>query len=143
LVYDKFGNYVIQKYIEIGSEKQKETIYHLVRRELLFVSLHSYGCRVIQKLVEYAADKQEIQGEIMRELEPHLFQIIVNQNGNHIIQRVLELFELAPTQTLSDIVFVNVFACLFSYRRWPSIPSAVGWCRSTWRTVGTSRRGCG
>jgi hypothetical protein len=55
----------------------------------LFICLHSYGCRVIQKIVEYAHDRVKMQGEIVKIIEVNAMQIIMNQNGNHIIQKIL------------------------------------------------------
>jgi len=59
--------------------------------------LHGYGCRVVQKIVEFAYEKVDIQVEIMKLLEPHILQVIMNQNGNHIVQRVLEIFSREAT----------------------------------------------
>ena len=108
LVYDKFGNYVVQKLMEVGSERQKQIIYELVRKDMLFISLHSYGCRVVQKMVEWAGRAQDMQLEMMAQLQPHLLQIIMNQNGNHIIQRILELFSRVATQPIADVISQNV-----------------------------------
>ena len=75
---------------------------------MLFISLHSYGCRVVQKMVEWAGRDQDMQLEMMAQLRPHLLQIIMNQNGNHIIQRVLELFSRAAIQPIADVIFQHV-----------------------------------
>lgn len=92
LIYDKFGNYVMQKYIEVGSQTQRQFIYEVAKKEFLFVCLHSYGCRVIQKIVEYAHSQPSIQAEIAKIIEVNALQVIMNQNGNHIIQKILEIF---------------------------------------------------
>jgi Pumilio-family RNA binding repeat len=123
LVYDKFGNYVIQKYIDIGSPQNQQTIYDFVKRELLFISLHSYGCRVVQKIVEFAHDKTQIQAEIMKEIEPHLMQIILNQNGNHIIQKILEVFNKENSISLAKLILNSVSYLELSSKNYPSIPS--------------------
>lgn len=108
LVYDKFGNYVVQKLIEVGSSREKQAIYELVRKDMLFISLHSYGCRVVQKVVEWAGREKPMQLEIMAQLQPHLLQIVMNQNGNHIVQRVLELFTHAATQPIAAVIAQHV-----------------------------------
>lgn len=134
LVYDKFGNYVIQKYIDIGSPQHQQTIYDFVRRELLFISLHSYGCRVVQKVVEFAQEKTQMQAEIMKEIEPHLMQIVLNQNGNHIIQKILEVFNKESTVSLARLILSSVCDLPLSWRSSPSTRSDAGWSRNTSKT---------
>ena len=107
-MYDKFGNYVVQKLIEVGSVGEKQCIYDLVRKDMLFISLHSYGCRAVQKIVEFAARDAEMQGEVMVQLQPHLLQIIMNQNGNHIVQKILELFNAQSVEPIAAVLTANV-----------------------------------
>jgi len=52
LMTDVFGNYVIQKFFEFGSQDQKQTLAQRVRGHVLALALHMYGCRVIQKALE-------------------------------------------------------------------------------------------
>lgn len=56
------------------------------------MSLHHYACRVVQKIIELAANNSQQQREIFNSLELHLLQLFLNQNGNHIAQKIIELF---------------------------------------------------
>jgi len=49
---DVFGNYVIQKFLEFGSQEHKQVLAQRVRGHVLPLALHMYGCRVIQKALE-------------------------------------------------------------------------------------------
>jgi hypothetical protein len=93
LAYHKFGNYVIQVFLDVGTLKQRDTIFEAIRKELIFMSLHNYGCRVVQKVVEHLRIYPENQARVIREMQPHWLQATFNQNGNHIIQRIIDNFE--------------------------------------------------
>ena len=47
-----FGNYVIQKFFEYGTEPQKSDLVGLIKGHMLHLALQMYGCRVIQKALE-------------------------------------------------------------------------------------------
>ncbi|KAK7281108.1 hypothetical protein RIF29_08809 [Crotalaria pallida] len=50
LMTDVFGNYVIQKFFEYGSSEQRRELANRLVGQILPLSLHMYGCRVIQKV---------------------------------------------------------------------------------------------
>ena len=52
LMEDLFGNYVIQKFFEFGSDEQKLALIQTLQGHVLRLSTHTYGCRVIQKAIE-------------------------------------------------------------------------------------------
>lgn len=52
LMEDLFGNYVIQKFFEFGSDEQKLALVQKLQGHVLSLSTHTYGCRVIQKAIE-------------------------------------------------------------------------------------------
>lgn len=52
LMNDKYGNYVIQKYFEFGSDEQKLVLVEKLQGNVLYLTLEVYGCRVIQKAIE-------------------------------------------------------------------------------------------
>ena len=52
LTTDVFGNYVIQKFFEIGNPEQKRILAEQLVGDVFRLSLQMYGCRVIQKALE-------------------------------------------------------------------------------------------
>lgn len=52
LMADMFGNYVIQKVLELGTIGQKLKIYEIMKGKIFNLSQHTYSCRVIQKALE-------------------------------------------------------------------------------------------
>ena len=90
LIKDRFGNYVFQKFFEKGLEHQKNQLYSLLKGKVVELSLHAFGCRVIQKAIDYIANKPTEQTLFMMEINHYLMEMIQNQNGNHVVQKCLE-----------------------------------------------------
>jgi len=51
LIQDVFGNYVIQKLFEYGTQIQKTALANTMEGHVLQLSLQMYGCRVVQKVI--------------------------------------------------------------------------------------------
>ncbi len=52
LMVDVYGNYVIQKFFDFGTDEQRFLLASKLRGNVVALSLHLYGCRVIQKGLE-------------------------------------------------------------------------------------------
>ncbi len=117
---DVFGNYVIQKFFEHGTQQQKAVIADQMKGHVLNLSLQMYGCRVVQKvcsaspllgiklehrlilrqaLEHILADQQ---AALIRELEPHVLTCVKDQNGNHVIQKAIERISPEHIQFIVD-----------------------------------------
>lgn len=72
------------------------------------MSLHPFGCRVIQKAIDYLKDKPLEQIKFMEEIENYYLELIENQNGNHVIQKCLEVFSHDKIENLVNIFVKNV-----------------------------------
>ncbi|ETW85895.1 hypothetical protein HETIRDRAFT_471122 [Heterobasidion irregulare TC 32-1] len=101
LIQDVFGNYVIQKLFEHGTQVQKTVLANAMETHILPLSLQMYGCRVVQKAVEFVLPEQ--QGSFVKELEPHVLKCVKDANGNHVIQKLIE--RVSPDR----LAFVNSF----------------------------------
>ncbi|KAG7254936.1 hypothetical protein CRUP_024682, partial [Coryphaenoides rupestris] len=88
---DVFGNYVIQKFFEFGSLDQKLALAERIRGHVLSLALQMYGCRVIQKALEFIPSEQQVISEMVRELDGHVLKCVKDQNGNHVSEMVREL----------------------------------------------------
>ena len=64
LMTDVFGNYVIQKFFEFGSQEQKQTLAQRLRGHVLPLALQMYGCRVIQKALESIPAEMQVKGKL-------------------------------------------------------------------------------
>mmetsp|Transcript_20519 Transcript_20519/g.65497 ORF Transcript_20519/g.65497 Transcript_20519/m.65497 type:complete len:354 (-) Transcript_20519:146-1207(-) len=52
VVQDLFGNYVMQNFLDNGTEEQREFIANKMRGVIVDLSMHPHGCRVVQKVLE-------------------------------------------------------------------------------------------
>lgn len=50
LMKDVFGNYVIQKLFEHGSQVEKKILADRMKGQVISLSLQMYSCRVVQKV---------------------------------------------------------------------------------------------
>ncbi|KAI9106382.1 hypothetical protein K1719_021910 [Acacia pycnantha] len=93
LMMDPFGNYLVQKLLDVCREEQKLQIVSMVTKEpgqLVRISLNTHGTRVIQKLIE-TLDKSRKQISLVKSaLQAGFLDLIKDLNGNHVIQRCLE-----------------------------------------------------
>ncbi|KAJ6630821.1 armadillo-type protein [Mycena sp. CBHHK59/15] len=88
LIQDVFGNYVIQKLFEHGTQAQKTVLANTMEGHVVYLSSNLYGCRVVQKAIESILPDQQVA--FVRELEPHILKCVKDSNGNHVIQKVIE-----------------------------------------------------
>lgn len=92
LMMSPFGNYLIQKLLDVCSEEQRMQIILMViqePRQLVRISLNTHGTRVVQKLIETLKTRQQVS-LVISALEPGFLILIKDNNGNHVVQHCLE-----------------------------------------------------
>lgn len=95
LMTDVFGNYVLQKLFEYGGPEQCESLAAILRGQAVALSMQMYGCRVVQKALEYVSRERLV--ELVREFEAPqaLIDCVHDSNGNHVIQKCIEVVSKA------------------------------------------------
>ncbi|KAI7726627.1 hypothetical protein M8C21_025201 [Ambrosia artemisiifolia] len=88
-VRDQNGNHVIQKCIECVPEQHIQFIITTFYDQVVTLSTHPYGCRVIQRVLEHCED-QETQNKVMNEILACVSMLAQDQYGNYVVQHVLE-----------------------------------------------------
>ncbi|KAA8495083.1 Pumilio-like 2 [Porphyridium purpureum] len=103
LMTDVFGNYVVQKLLEHGQQADAvPQIFNELRGRMLTLSLHMYGCRVVQKALEVLGAEE--RAVLVAELNGHVLKCIRDQNGNHVIQKSVELVAADKVQFIVDAI---------------------------------------
>ncbi|CAD8052876.1 unnamed protein product [Paramecium sonneborni] len=92
LANDIFGNYVVQRILEQGNQKQRDLIFDQLSQSILVLSYNTYGCRVAQKLLEISYNTDKFQ-KIFTILSSQIRNLVVDINGNHVIQKIAELMK--------------------------------------------------
>ncbi|CAD5314562.1 unnamed protein product [Arabidopsis thaliana] len=92
LSMDPFGNYIVQKLLDVSDEEQRTLIVSVLTsnpRELIRICLNTYGTRVVQKMIETVKTKQQI-ALVKSGLKPGFLALVKDLNGNHVIQSCLQ-----------------------------------------------------
>lgn len=79
--------------------------------KILELSLHVYGCRVIQKAIEVF--DEAVQLNIMKELKDSVLECIMDQNGNHVVQKCIERVPPQHLQFIVDAYKGNVSTSIY------------------------------
>ncbi|XP_039052638.1 pumilio homolog 2-like isoform X2 [Hibiscus syriacus] len=88
-VRDQNGNHVIQKCIECVPEENIQFIVTAFFDQVVTLSTHPYGCRVIQRMLEHCKDPKT-QNKVMDEILGSVSLLAQDQYGNYVVQHVLE-----------------------------------------------------
>ncbi|KAI4335387.1 hypothetical protein L6164_014033 [Bauhinia variegata] len=88
-IRDQNGNHVIQKCIECIPTKKIEFIISAFRSQVATLSMHPYGCRVVQRVLEHCTDEIQCQF-IVDEILESVCTLAQDQYGNYVTQHVLE-----------------------------------------------------
>lgn len=94
LIVDPFGNYLVQKLLDVCSEEQRTRIIFMLTEDVdqfITISLNIFGSRAVEKLIETLKTRQQITLVVLA-LEPGLLDLIKDLNGHHVIQRCLQTF---------------------------------------------------
>jgi len=105
---DVFGNYVVQKILELGTTEQRLALFQCAKKKITELSLHTYGCRVIQKILEEFKNTPQVQDEIISELKTQTLKLIEDQNGNHVIQKCFETISSDKLKFIIDVVINTI-----------------------------------
>ncbi|KAH0469056.1 hypothetical protein IEQ34_002288 [Dendrobium chrysotoxum] len=92
LITHPFGNYFVQKLLELCNEEQMTLILKVITRttgELFRMSCDMHGTRAVQKLIE-TLKTPEHASFVLSSLEPGIVSLMKNINGNHVAQRCFQ-----------------------------------------------------
>jgi len=85
---DVYGNYIAQKYLELGSDELRSAVLETLLPHISSLSLQLYGCRVVQKLLAFGA--WEHKSLVAKQFKGSIMKYVYDQNGNHVIQKLIE-----------------------------------------------------
>ncbi|XP_064995791.1 uncharacterized protein LOC135631802 isoform X1 [Musa acuminata AAA Group] len=109
IMMDPFGNYLVQKLVEVCREEQITHIIHEISQgadKLLKISCNQHGTRVVQKILETV--KSPVQfSMIVSALKPVIVLLIKNNNGSHVAQRCLDCLSPENKECLFEDAVAN------------------------------------
>ncbi|KAJ0966383.1 hypothetical protein J5N97_027521 [Dioscorea zingiberensis] len=111
LMIDPFGNYLVQKLLEVCNEDQRMCILCAVTGktgELFRISCDMHGTRAVQRVIA-TVQTAEQYSMIVASLKPFVVALIKNVNGNHVAQRCLQHF---PAKYSEFIIDASIAHCV-------------------------------
>lgn len=97
LIKDQYGNYVIQHVVEHGTEEERGIIMELVRGQVCQLSQHKFASNVVERCLQFGSlDERRVLIEILIGSDggsnpSPLNQLVRDQFGNYVVQRVLDV----------------------------------------------------
>ena len=93
LISDQFGNYVIQFVVSLNLKIVNQKVDKKLKNNLCSLCKEKYASNVIEKfLINKSEESLEIINILLKD-EKMLHELIIDQFGNYIIQRILMLIE--------------------------------------------------
>ncbi|KZV44556.1 pumilio12-like [Dorcoceras hygrometricum] len=111
LMYDRFGNDVVQKLFEVCNEEQMSQLVFSVTADdhlLMAVCLDPQGCQSMQKFVECLMAPEQISLMIST-FRRITVPLVNNQIGSRVIQHALSVFPAQETEIILDVIADNCF----------------------------------
>jgi pumilio RNA-binding family len=123
LIHDQNGNHVIQKCIEVMSQKAKSAREDNDEQRAQFfceqidfavddildnvksLACHPYGCRVLQRILEHCLEPKK--GRALDEISSCHRTLLDDQYGNYVIQHVLQFGRVEDRDMVLEIVVEN------------------------------------
>lgn len=106
VIRDPNGNHVVQKVIQVVPRKHLDFIMDALRGQVGGLASHIYGCRVIQRMLEYGTETDKV--EIMTELHPVAQRLITDRYGNYVVQHVISRGKAADRNKMIGLVMTKV-----------------------------------
>ncbi|CAJ1971774.1 unnamed protein product [Sphenostylis stenocarpa] len=116
LMMDPFGNYLVQKLIDVCAEDERLQIVSMLTKEpgqLVKTSFNTHGTRVVQKLIATVNSRNQI-AMLRSAIQPDFLDLIKDLNGNHVIQRCLQYFSCNDNERQEFVVNYHGYG----YDRW-------------------------
>ena len=106
---NRFGNYVIQTILFYGGEEKISYIFDNIINDVVELSFNPYGCRVLQTLIEILGkiDKKDKIIIILKKLDMK-GEIFMDQNGNHVIQKLINILDFTNIICIYEKVLENI-----------------------------------
>jgi len=82
-VCDPNGNHVVQKAIERASPELLQPVVDILREDVFTLATHLYGCRVMQRVLEYCISEQS--SPILQLIVKFGPELLRDQFGNYVV----------------------------------------------------------
>lgn len=103
LMTDPFGNYLCQKLFEHCNDEQRSALIETAAHALPAIALNQHGTRALQKMIEHLRTDGQVN-TIISSLAHKVVDLVQDLNGNHVIQKCLQVLGAERCQFIYDSV---------------------------------------
>jgi pumilio RNA-binding family len=103
---DSAGSKRLQHVVASGPADWNVQLAQVLQMDVLRLTLHPHGCRVVQKLLEELPTAAQVV--FCSGLRGHVVQCVESQHGNHVIQKVVERLPPQSAQFVLDEVCSSI-----------------------------------
>ncbi|KAI9247373.1 armadillo-type protein [Helicostylum pulchrum] len=89
LMTNRFGNFLIQKLLELGAEDQVQALVDTMKGRILVLTCEPFGCHVVQKVLDHVSEP--VKAELISELFVKIPETITHKYACHVWQKVFEV----------------------------------------------------
>lgn len=108
MVFDQYGNYVVQHILEFGGKEYKDEIFSVVSKDVYSISVHKFASNVMEKcvLVADASQKKRLISEFlaMKGQRPILVNMCLNNFANYVVQRLVDSVDAKGKQKIREML---------------------------------------
>lgn len=103
LMTDPFGNYLCQKLFEHCNDEQRTALIEAAAPALPAIALNQHGTRALQKMIEHLRTDNQVN-IVIQALSPKVVDLVQDLNGNHVIQKCLQILGAERCQFIYNSV---------------------------------------
>ena len=104
LIIDQFGNYVIQSILLMGDKKYGNRLAEKIAENVVYYAKHKYSSNVVEKCFDYC-DGIYLQNLMINvQKKDNLTELILDEHGNYVVQKVLSLSNPNMQKTMLKII---------------------------------------
>ncbi|KAK2963555.1 putative mRNA-binding protein PUF3 [Blattamonas nauphoetae] len=104
----RFRLYIAQKLVDLASQTQLFVYTHIIKLEISTLSMHPYGSRVIQRMVERSRGHSVIIKLFMKGLSRgQMLALVCNEFSNHVLKKCLEHFGASECAVIIACIRTN------------------------------------
>jgi len=110
LVFDQFGNYVIQHILENGDQSAVSSIFVAISKNLLEHSKHKFASNVVERCLSNVTKEQlAITVDKVLDNDGFIFtSMLKDQFANYVVQKLFEVCDLELRQRFVDFINLNL-----------------------------------
>ena len=101
---NKYAMYIQEMLGSLTPPAISRFIHSGVAGHVLELSVDSFGCRVVQKLIEVAPSAEDCLAIVHPELSCKIIDCTMDVNGNHVVQKLIDTLPSAECQFIVDAI---------------------------------------